>query len=63
MGSDPEPDQNVSVLDGKGAITDADSSGEDGSRRMNTLELQTRVRRIVEEQFVRLSRLALNVLG
>jgi len=43
-------------------MSEPDSGRVDGSRRMNLLELQARVVRILAEDFVRLARPALNLL-
>ena len=62
MGTDPEPDGGLAIDDGKRAVPKPNACRKDGLRRVDVLEAEARMVRIVLEASVSLTGTALNML-
>ena len=60
VGANPEPDPGILVANGERSIAKRDASGKDGSRRVDLLETEPRMRRVLSEGAIRLSSSNLN---
>jgi len=62
VGTDPEPDGGLAIDDGKRAVPEPNACRKDGLRRVDVLEAEARMVRIVLEAAVSLTGTALNML-